>query len=264
LPDFIEQLTRLSNEHQVEVVSIKSGFMDKGVDFGSYAVKPIEVPSVGIVMSENFSSLSVGEVWHFFEQQLQYNAHIIWKSDLDASLKQLNTLFIPEGENDLANNQSFLNWVKDGGQAIVMGNSAAGFCKEEFGISEKELKDTSSETGYAQIEREQISSTIVGAIFKTQLDASHPLSFGLKKYHTLKLSSTAFKMKDASVIRLDKIANPENGFVGYKVLNNQSNALVAGKTSYGRGNITYLVDNPLFRGFWEQGKQLTCNALFFR
>jgi len=263
LPDFIEQLTRLSNEHQVEVVSIKSGFMDKGVDFGSYAVKPIEIPSVGVVMSENFSSLSVGEVWHFFEQQLQYKAHLIWQSDLDASLKQINTLIIPEGEHDLAVNQSFLNWVKDGGQAIVMGNSAAGFCKEEFGISEKEFKDSTTDVEYAQLERQQISSTIIGAIFKTQFDHSHPLSFGLKKYHTLKLSSTAYQMKDAAVIRIEKDAKPENGFVGYKVLDNQSNSLVVGKMLYGKGHFIYLVDNPLYRGFWEQGKLVLCNAIIF-
>lgn len=262
VPDFINQLTKIANEHQLAVSSIKSGFVDKGVDFGSYSVKPIEFPSIGVLIGEDFSSLSVGEVWHFFEQQLKCSAHLIWQSDLDRSLKNINTLIIPEGQHGLSENQTFLSWVKDGGHAIVIGNSVSGFCKEEFGVSEKEVKDSTSGIGYAQFEREQISSTIIGAIFNTQLDISHPLSFGLKKYHTLKLSSTAYQMKNGAVIRLDKNAQPENGFVGYKVLNNQSNALVAGKTSYGRGNITFLVDNPLFRGFWEQGKLLFSNTLF--
>jgi hypothetical protein len=71
-------------------------------------------------------------------------------------------------------------------------------------------------------------------------------------------------MKDAAVIRLNKNAKPENGFVGYKVLNNQSNALVAGKFSYGKGSFTYLVDNPLFRGFWEQGKLVFSNSIIFK
>ena len=145
-----------------------------------------------------------------------------------------------------------------------MGSGASSFFREEFGISEKENKDTTSGVEYGQYEREQISSTIIGAIFSTQLDQTHPLSFGLKTYHTLKLSSTAYDMKDAAVIRLNKNAKPENGFVGYKVLNNQSNALVAGKFSYGKGSFTYLVDNPLFRGFWEQGKLVFSNSIIFK
>jgi hypothetical protein len=262
--DFVKHLTNLANQFQVKVHSISSGFVDRGVDFGSYSVKPIEKPKVGILMSEEFSSLSVGEVWHFFEQQLIYDAHIIWKSDMSRALSQINTLVIPEGRHGLADDEEFLRWVKNGGHAIVMGSSASGFCREEFGISEKEIKDTASGIPYGQYERSQISSTIIGAIFNTEIDHTNPLSFGLKRYHTLKLSSTSYQMKDAAVIKLDSHAKPENGFVGYKVLSNQSNALVVGKASYGMGSFTYLVDNPLFRGFWEQGKLVFSNALIFR
>jgi len=30
----------------------------------------------------------------------------------------------------------------------------------------------------------------------------------------------------------------------------------------GRGQVVYLIDNPLYRGFWEQGKLLFANAVF--
>jgi hypothetical protein len=30
----------------------------------------------------------------------------------------------------------------------------------------------------------------------------------------------------------------------------------------GRGAVVYLVDNPLFRGFWQSGKRLFSNAVF--
>jgi hypothetical protein len=32
-------------------------------------------------MGDNASSLSVGEVWHFFEQQLKTDIHLIWEVD---------------------------------------------------------------------------------------------------------------------------------------------------------------------------------------
>jgi hypothetical protein len=31
---------------------------------------------------------------------------------------------------------------------------------------------------------------------------------------------------------------------------------------YGRGQVVYMVDNPLFRGFWENGKLFFANAVF--
>jgi len=36
-----------------------------------------------------------------------------------------------------------------------------------------------------------------------------------------------------------------------------------GVQSMGSGSIVYMVDNPLYRNFWEQGKLLFSNALFF-
>jgi len=41
------------------------------------------------------------------------------------------------------------------------------------------------------------------------------------------------------------------------------NTLAFGVERKGRGNIVYLIDNPLFRGFWEEGKFLMSNAVFF-
>jgi hypothetical protein len=31
----------------------------------------------------------------------------------------------------------------------------------------------------------------------------------------------------------------------------------------GRGTVIYLTDNLLFRSFWENGKLMLCNAVFF-
>jgi hypothetical protein len=40
------------------------------------------------------------------------------------------------------------------------------------------------------------------------------------------------------------------------------NTLVFGVDNQGRGSVIYMVDNPLFRGFWENGKLFFANALF--
>lgn len=54
------------------------------------------------------------------------------------------------------------------------------------------------------------------------------------------------------------------GFAGWKALEGTKNTTVFGVQDIGGGSIVYMVDNPLYRGFWEQGKFLFTNAVFFR
>ncbi len=54
-----------------------------------------------------------------------------------------------------------------------------------------------------------------------------------------------------------------SGFVGSKALAQHEESLAFGVQELGRGRIVYFADNPLFRGFWESGKLLVANAIFF-
>ncbi|HQV06934.1 MAG TPA: hypothetical protein PKW62_09260, partial [Chitinophagaceae bacterium] len=57
----------------------------------------------------------------------------------------------------------------------------------------------------------------------------------------------------------DKVA----GFVGANLQRKLQDGLIFGVQQMGRGTITYLTDDVLFREFWENGKLLFCNAVFF-
>jgi hypothetical protein len=39
-------------------------------------------------------------------------------------------------------------------------------------------------------------------------------------------------------------------------------SLLFGEEPMGKGSIVYMVDNPLFRAFWENGKLFVANAVF--
>ena len=54
------------------------------------------------------------------------------------------------------------------------------------------------------------------------------------------------------------------GFAGSKTLANISESLQFGAEKKGSGAIVYMVDNPLFRLFWEGGKLFFANALFIQ
>ena len=61
------------------------------------------------------------------------------------------------------------------------------------------------------------------------------------------------------VLRTDK---PVAGFVGTNLASRLQNGLLFGVQDIGRGTVTYLADDVLFRSFWESGKLLFANAVF--
>jgi len=54
-----------------------------------------------------------------------------------------------------------------------------------------------------------------------------------------------------------------SGFAGSEATKNLKNSLIFGEEPMGKGSIIYMVDNPLFRAFWENGKLFFANAIFF-
>jgi len=53
-----------------------------------------------------------------------------------------------------------------------------------------------------------------------------------------------------------------SGFAGIKVRERLKDGLLIGSLPMGAGQIVFLADDPIFRGFWENGKLLLANALF--
>ena len=265
--NFDDEITRIGDKNAIQLFSTPTGYVEEGLDFGSSHFKPIPKKKVGLLIGENTSSLSVGEVWHFFEQQLQSSIHLFWEVDLESALKEINTLIIPEGSYNLSSNASLSKWIEEGGNLIVLGTAASSFSSTEsdyFGIKREENQDSvKKELSYGSVERNDISEAIIGAIYKCELDKTHPLNFGFDRYETLRQNADIYSMPEGmKLVRLEKNPKALNGFVGSEVNEKQSEAIIAGVQEIGSGQVVYLIDNPLFRGFWERGKLLFSNAVY--
>lgn len=107
-------------------------------------------------------------------------------------------------------------------------------------------------------------NTIPGAIYKVELDNTHPLAFGYPGfYYTLKQDGNIYEyIKDGwnvgTVSKTDYVA----GFVGSKLKPKLKNGVIFGVQEIGNGAVVYLADDVLFRSFWENGKLLFTNAVF--
>lgn len=266
------------------VFTSSTGFVEKGKDFGSSELSFLKAPVVGCLFGEQTSSLSAGEIWHFFEQQIRYPITQLG-TDYFArvDIEKFDVLIIPEGNYRLFEEpvlERISQWVSSGGRLILVGSALNSFAdRKGFGLKkfateeeraeaerrEKELKEKEGMVRYEDAERKQLSEIISGAIYNVQLDHSHPLGFGLDaSYFTLKTNELRFAFLEYgwNVGILKGNVKPVQGFAGYKSNRSLTNSLVFGVEEKGRGKVIYMVDNPLFRCFWENGKMLFANAVF--
>jgi hypothetical protein len=54
-----------------------------------------------------------------------------------------------------------------------------------------------------------------------------------------------------------------SGFSGKEAKKGLKNSIVFAEKRMGRGSVIYLVDDVLFRSFWENGKLFLVNSIFF-
>jgi len=273
--DFDENLIEIAYNHKRQLTTTSTGFSDAGVDFGSYAVKPINKQKVALLSGEGTSSLSFGEIWHFFETELQYPLTIL-DSDYFSSVNfsKYDVIILPNGYYSRVLNKSTLDklsaFVSSGGTLIAIGNALNSFADQKgFALTKKNSEDTKDKspnlTPYAEQERESVKNLITGAIFKSKVDNTHPLGFGYtNEYFSLKLGSTSYNYlsEGVNVAYFNENTKNISGYAGSEAVKNIPESLLFGEEQKGRGSIIYMVDNPLFRSFWENGKLFLANAVF--
>lgn len=271
--DFLTKLEILANQHGIELTPIQSGYIEKGVDLGSADIHFITPPNIAVLTNSPTNSMSVGEIWHFFDQQLGYQVHLLDVGNLSSkSISQYDVLILPSGNYSSVMSESVLSrlkeWTRNGGTLIAMGTANQWLADQTgFGsIKTKKNKTTDSVNtrSFAERERNQISSTSPGAFFKHRIDNTHPLGYGFDGFlFSLRLQDSDFEMlQDGWNVVSARKEDHISGFIGFKALENLDKTLVYGNESYGRGQIVYLTQNPLFRAFLYQNKLLMANAIF--
>ncbi|MFD2245769.1 M14 family metallopeptidase [Pontibacter ruber] len=275
----------LAEKHGVAITATTTGFVSSGADFGSGSVRYLKMPRVAVMSGEGVSPYAFGEIWHYFEQQIGYPVTVLGTSYFgNVPLHEFDVLILPAGSYDRVLNEKTLeqvkNWVKGGGKLIAM-ETAAGFLagKKDFELQKKDGEAAVAEKTkgkdqkedpyallktYGEREREALSEEVQGSVFRVALDKTHPLAFGYgDTYYALVRTSDVFGyMKDGWNVGVLKKGNYATGFVGAKAKAKLQDALILGAQGMGRGQVVYLADNPLFRGFWHNGKLLFGNAVF--
>ena len=255
-----------------------TGFVESGSDFGSSNIRFIGEPKLAVLMGEGTSSLNAGEIWHYFNQQLGYPATLIHASDVNRTdFADYDVMVIPSGSYSGVLNDSAIEkisgWTRDGGTLITFGRTNSllagrdGFQLQRK-VAESDEENPSIEEQlqpYQGRDRRAATSRTPGSIFRVDVDNTHPLGFGYPdEYFSLKTDASAFSYLNSgwNVGSVQEDAH-RSGFAGVEAKANLEQTLSFGVQRHGSGQVVYFIDNPLFRGFWENGKLFVANAVFF-
>ncbi|MDX2046856.1 MAG: M14 family metallopeptidase [Chitinophagaceae bacterium] len=280
LSSVVNESVNKDGDFRAGVEAISSGFVDKGFDLGSDRVRFINKPRVALVTGEGVGSNAAGEIWHFFERQLGYPLSLINQNDLSrVNWKTIDVLIMPDGFyrflNDKAAADELKNWIQQGGRLVALENAVSQLSSLEWAIKKKKEEEKKEDDKnkdpytalkrYENREKDFITGFIPGAVYKVDLDNSHPLAFGYPDYYfTLKQDDNIYDFfkEGGWNVGIIKKENYVTGFAGSKTKLKLKDGLLFGVQDMGRGNIVYLSDDVIFRSFWENGKLMLCNAVF--
>ena len=229
-----EIIKNATTNHSPDISSINSGSSSKGIDLGSSNFNVITKPKIGVFAGEGISSNNFGEIWHFFEQQIQYPLSIINTSDIRSiPFDKLDVLILPNGNYNFLKTtipasaqikkdtgasllvkpsppKELLEWVNKGGRLIIIGSAMKKFVDQKgFGLiayeseaAKKEAKKFDEkeklkerDRKYGNRKRDRLKNSVYGSIVKIDLDNTHPLAFGYDNHtFTLKLEKTLYPM----------------------------------------------------------------------
>lgn len=256
----------------VRIFPVFTGYATKGKDLGSDAFHLVSHPKIAMVYGDDVEENSYGHTWFFFERELGYPITPIPLDKLNKiDLGKYTTLVFPHGYFSLDEKtlETIKKWAEKGGRLIAFDGGAKAFAdKDGFDLKMKEAPkrdSTAMPKPLVTRQRDGLSDGLPGAIVRAKVDNTHPIGFGFPDYyHSLKTSSDAYQMPEKADVPIYLEESYQTyGFIGSRVKPQLKKTPIAVLQKMGEGEAVFFVDNPLFRCFWQQGKVLFANALFF-
>ena len=274
--DLYTLVSSASKKYDIQAYGVNSGFMNKGNGLGSKSIVHIKKPNAMMLVGGGVSSYEAGEVWHLFEKRMhmpltKVPERLFYKTILD----HYNVIIMVSGNYKMllkSDKEKLRSWVSKGNTLILSAKANSWAIKNR--IVEEELvaqkKDSSKQIlrlDYADSRGAIGKQSIGGAIFKVDLDITHPIAYG---YHSrglpvYKNNSVFIKPSKSRFSTVAKYANDPHidGYITKENLEKMDKSASILVSKIGSGRVIMFADNPIFRGSWYGTNKLFMNAVFF-
>ena len=267
--EIFQEMLEISQKDGLNIYSMNTG-LTEGVSLGSNTFRPLEMPSVALVV-ETVSPYDAGEVWHLLDTRMDMRVTKLPSSRLGANAIDRYTSIILTGTPNLTGGQldNLKRWVRNGGTLI--GSTSAVAWMASNGLTDLQMVEveapSSQDITYDNLSNYQRGQYIPGGVYMSKLELSHPMTFG---YYRENLPT--FRRGNVMIEASESLfANPGvytdqplmSGWISKANLEAIKGTSTIRVSTYGRGKVISLVDNPNFRAFWYGTNKLLMNAIFF-
>ena len=267
-----ETLQNIQQKFNVDIFSVSSGLSSEGIDLGSRYVVPIKKQKTMMIIGTGVRSYEAGEVWHLLDQRVGMPISKIPIRNFDrVNLDDYSTMVIVSGNYNFNESQinKIKNWASRGNTIVSIG-SGSKFLIDSNIVDEELYKHEKSDNEnkfkpYIDAQDNRGKEQIGGIILNTQIDMSHPLSFGYEdpivpvyKNNTVWIKPS--KNEYSSVVRYT--SNPLiDGFITKNNSEKIDNTVSLVVSKVGSGRAILFSNNPNFRGSWYGTNRLFLNAI---
>ena len=256
----------------VAFTPLRTGNVTAGSDLGSRYMQKVNTPSVAMLVGTGVSATDAGEVWHLLDQRMDMGTtHLDVAQFNRADLDRYTTLIMVSGMYSAINKDKLKAWVDAGGVLIACEDAVSWLA--DNGLVKADMKrvapavDSLMKPNYFAKEQIDGAQRMNGAIFRAELDVTHPLCYGYSgnTVDLFKTNNVFLQIpKNPYATPVKYGSNPlQSGYItrqNYAALKNSASVMV--QTS-GAGRIVLMADNPNFRAFWLGASKLFMNAIFF-
>ena len=157
-----------------------------------------------MITGAGVNPLDAGEVWHLLDQRFNIPvSHLEPATFNRVDLNKYNTLILVSGTYTDLNKDKLKAWVQGGGNLILMEEAVT--WAAQGGISNVAIKKTKGGADSTQmltyVDKEQIEGAqgMRGAIFRAELDLSHPLAMAIRNLMPAFLRPIKYIWKKAKI-----------------------------------------------------------------
>ncbi|NGP76034.1 hypothetical protein G3570_05295 [Balneolaceae bacterium YR4-1] len=278
-------MQRIAEEAKVQIVGFDTGRMDEGIDLASRDSDPVKKPKVALMVDSPFRSYTAGQIWFLFDRWTEFGiSRIRSERLLYMDINEYDVIIMPGARGlssllDSTAQEKLKSWVRAGGTLVATESSAEFLAKNRSGftgvsLAEMDDKGEDREEGiepeaYTRYEAREDSSglkRIPGSAFKSIIDDSNPLAFGLdNRLYSLKFSDEALvpstDWQTVGYYQKDAGSLLASGYASQKNLQKAAGNAFAGVAEMGSGKVVFLLDNTQYRMFWVGPARMMQNAV---
>ena len=270
---FFSKLQEIATASNVDIHAISTGYTG-GANMGSTFMVPLKTPQIALLVDGGVDSAEAGEIWHLLDQRMKMPVTVLPVGSVGmANLDRYNVILMADGSYGILGKsgaEKLKEWTSKGGTLVAKGRALRWLAQNEvgnFSFREVDNSEKGLQKSYADYENASGARGTFGAIFKANLDVTHPIGYGYSEKEIYTFRNDNFFLEPSP----NPYANPlvytsdplASGYLHPSNLPGVKESAVIRISGVGRGRIIGFADNPNFRAFWFGTNKLFMNSIFF-